>query len=165
MIKNYLQYTPRLAPGAWVAEQALAIGQVELGANCSIWYNATLRGDLAPIVIGENSNIQDNSVVHVDLDMPTIVGNNVVVGHGATLHACTVEDNCLIGMGAVILDQAVIGRGSIVAAGSVVSPRTVIPPHSQVMGVPGRVVKQLDDDAELDIIRRAAEYVRLKNEQ
>lgn len=131
--------------GAYLAEDVSVIGDVTVRENASIWYGAVLRGDVDAIVIGENTSIQDNSVVHCSAGNPTIIGKNCVVGHNAVLHSCTVEEGCLIGMGTVLLDNCHIGKGSVVAAGSVVSPGKVIPPNSMVMGVPGRVVRPLTE--------------------
>ena len=144
ILKTVQGKTPQLR-GAYLAEDVSVIGDVTVEENASIWYGAVLRGDVDKIVIGANTSIQDNSVVHCATGMPTIIGKNCVVGHNAILHSCTVEDGCLIGMGAVLLDGCHIGAGSIVAAGSVVSPRKVIPPNSMVMGVPGRVTRDLTD--------------------
>ena len=144
IIKQFQDKTPKLT-GAYLAEDVSVIGDVTVEENASIWYGAVLRGDVDRIFIGADTSVQDNSVVHCSTGMPTVIGKNCVVGHNAILHSCTVEDGCLIGMGAVLLDGCLIGRGSIVAAGAVVSPGKVIPPNSMVMGVPGRVTRQLTD--------------------
>lgn len=127
-----------LAPGSWV------IGKVRLEQGVSIWYNAVVRGDLEHITIGENTNIQDNCTVHIGTGKPTCIGSFVSVGHGSIIHACTVEDYCLIGMNAAIMDGAHVGEGCIIGAGAVVSPDSVIPPYSIVVGVPGKVIKSVD---------------------
>lgn len=142
LIKNYKDKSPVLK-NAYIAEDVSIIGDVVVEENASIWYGVVLRGDVDKITVGANTSIQDNSVVHCAHGKPTTVGKNCVVGHNAIIHSCTVEDGCLIGMGSVLLDDCVIGAGSIVAAGAVVSPGKVIPPNSMVMGVPGRVVRQL----------------------
>jgi carbonic anhydrase/acetyltransferase-like protein (isoleucine patch superfamily) len=121
------------------------MGDVTLGPGASVWYGAVLRGDLDRIVIGAASNLQDGTIVHVDEGRPTIVGARVGVGHRAIVHGCTVEDDCLIGMGSVLLNGVVVGTGSVVAAGAVVREGMVIPPGSLVMGVPARVVRPVDD--------------------
>lgn len=144
IIKSYEGKAP-VVDGGFVAEDVSLIGDVKIGKNASIWYGVVLRGDVDKIIIGENTSIQDNSVAHCATDIPTIIGDNCVVGHNAVIHSCTVEEGCLIGMGAVLLDGCHIGKGSIVAAGSVVSPGKVIPPNSMVMGVPGRVVRELTE--------------------
>ena len=135
---------PTIHPTAFVASTAAVMGQVTLGRDASVWYSAVLRGDMAPIVIGAQSNIQDGSVVHVDEGVPCHVGQRVGVGHRVILHGCTVEDDCLIAMGSVLLNGVVIGSGSVVAAGAVVPEGMRVPPKSLVMGVPGRIVRQVD---------------------
>lgn len=120
------------------------MGDVTLGQDASVWYQAVVRGDMAPIVIGAQSNIQDGSVVHVDEGVPCTVGQRVGVGHRVVLHGCTVGDDCLIGMGSVLLNRVIIGSGSVVAAGAVVPEGMQVPPRSLVMGVPGRIVRQVD---------------------
>jgi carbonic anhydrase/acetyltransferase-like protein (isoleucine patch superfamily) len=121
------------------------MGDVTVGADASIWYHAVVRGDMAPIVIGAQSNIQDGTVVHVDDDVPCTVGARVGVGHRVILHGCTVGDDCLIAMGSILLNRVTIGAGSVVAAGAVVPEGMQVPPRSLVMGVPGRIVRQVDD--------------------
>ena len=135
---------PTVHPTAWIAPTAAVMGNVTLGAESSVWYGAVLRGDMAPIVIGAQSNIQDGTIVHVDEGVPCTVGARVGVGHRVILHGCTVEDECLIGMGSVILNNVVVGKGSVVAAGAVIPEGVVIPPGSLVMGVPGRIVRPVD---------------------
>lgn len=138
-------HAPDLHETAWVARNAAVIGQVALLAKASVWYGATLRAEVEPIVIGEGSNIQDGVTVHVDPGFPATIGANVSVGHNAVLHGCTIEDDCLIGMGAVVLNGARIGRGSLVAAGAVVAQGVEIPERSLVAGVPGKVRRELGD--------------------
>lgn len=137
---------PKIDEKVYLAEGARVLGDVTLKEYSSVWHNAVLRGDVNKIVIGRYSNVQDGAVIHVADNYPTTLGDFVTVGHNATVHACTVEDHCLIGMGSVILDGSVIGRGSIVAAGAVVAPRTIIPPFSLVAGVPAKVIRQLPED-------------------
>jgi carbonic anhydrase/acetyltransferase-like protein (isoleucine patch superfamily) len=120
------------------------MGDVTIDADASVWYHAVIRGDMAPITIGAQSNIQDGTIVHVDHGMPCSVGRRVGVGHRAILHGCTVEDDCLIGMGSVLLNGVRIGTGSVVAAGAVIPEGVVVPPGSLVIGVPGRIVRQVD---------------------
>ena len=121
------------------------LGDVTLGAHASVWYGCVLRGDMAPIVVGERSNVQDGTIVHVDDDRPALIGARVGIGHRAVIHGCTIADDCLIGMGSVLLNGVVIGAGSVVAAGSVVPEGLEVPPGSLVMGVPGRVRRPVDD--------------------
>ena len=135
---------PFVDPTAWVAPGALLMGDVTLGRESSVWYTAVIRGDMAPIVIGERSNLQDGTIVHVDQGVPCSVGNRVGVGHRAILHGCTIEDDCLIGMGSILLNGAVVGRGSVVAAGAVIKEGFLVPPGSLVVGMPARVVRQVD---------------------
>jgi len=140
--------------GAWpirdeksfIADGAKVIGKVTMKEYSSIWYNSVIRGDVNCIEIGCYSNVQDNSVIHVADKYATIIGDFVTIGHNCVIHACTIEEHCLIGMGAVILNGAVIGKGSIVAAGAVVREREIIPPHSLVVGVPGKVIRSNSDE-------------------
>lgn len=137
---------PAVDEKTFVADGARVIGKVTLKEFASVWFNSVVRGDVNRIEIGRYSNIQDNSVVHVADDYPCIIGDFVTVGHNCVLHACTIEEHCLIGMGAVILNGAVIGKGSIVAAGAVVRERQIIPPHSLVVGLPAKVIKEVPDE-------------------
>lgn len=161
MIREYKGGKLHQGKEVFIAETANIIGDVTLGDNTSVWYNAVLRADLEPIKIGNNTSIQDNCTLHVVYNGPVIVGDNVTIGHNAIVHGATIEDNCMIGMGAIVLDHAVIGRGSIIGAGSVVSPGKIIPPHSQVLGIPGKVVKELPEDKEQWLIDWAKDYVDL----
>ncbi|HEU5303408.1 MAG TPA: gamma carbonic anhydrase family protein [Gemmatimonadales bacterium] len=131
-------------PTAFIAPTAAVMGDVTLGEDVSIWYGAVLRGDMAPIVIGAQSNIQDGTIVHVDEGMPCTVGRRVGVGHRVILHGCTIEDDCLIAMGSVLLNGVRIGSGSVVAAGAVIPEEMQVPAGSLVMGVPGRMVRPVD---------------------
>ena len=137
--------TPRVDPTAFIAPGAVVMGDVTLAPRSSVWYQAVLRGDMAPIVIGEATNLQDATIVHVDEGKPALIGARVGVGHRVILHACVVEDECLIGMGAVLLNDVLVGTGSVIAAGAVVPEGMRIPPGSLVMGVPARVVRHVDD--------------------
>jgi carbonic anhydrase/acetyltransferase-like protein (isoleucine patch superfamily) len=150
---------PNIHPSVFVAPTAAVMGEVTLGEDASVWYNAVLRGDMAPIVIGAQSNIQDGSVVHVDEGVPCTVGQRVGVGHRVILHGCTVGDDCLIGMGSVLLNGVTIGTGSVVAAGAVVPENMQVPPRSLVMGVPGRIVRQVDPGLADRIAATWAHYV------
>ncbi|MEO8814166.1 MAG: gamma carbonic anhydrase family protein [Mycobacterium sp.] len=155
--------TPRLHPDSWVAPNASIIGQVSLAAHASVWYSATLRAEMEPIEIGVDTNIQDGVTIHVDKEFPCRVGARVSVGHNAVLHGCTIEDDSLIGMGAIVLNGAVIGAGSLVAAGAVIPQGMVVPPRSLVSGVPGRVRRDLSE-AEINNNRHnAAAYRRLSD--
>ncbi|MDP2482291.1 MAG: gamma carbonic anhydrase family protein [Candidatus Palauibacterales bacterium] len=137
---------PSVHPTAWIAPGAVVRGDVTLGSDSSVWYQCVLRGDIAPIRIGAGTNIQDLSMVHVDVDRPCHVGDRVGIGHRAIIHACDIEDGCLIGMGAIVLSNAVIGAGSVIAAGAVVLEGMRVPPDSLVAGVPGRVIRSVDEE-------------------
>ncbi|HUJ75506.1 MAG TPA: gamma carbonic anhydrase family protein [bacterium] len=157
-------HTPAVDPSAYVAPGARLIGQVRLAARASVWFNAVLRGDLAPIAVGEGSNIQDNTTVHVEgveeradgVARGTVLGANVTVGHNCVIHGCIVEDDCLIGMGAVVMTGAVIGRGSIVGAGALVLEDTVVPPYSLLVGSPGSVKRTYPPAMVEQLNRKAA---------
>jgi carbonic anhydrase/acetyltransferase-like protein (isoleucine patch superfamily) len=133
-------------PTAFIAPGAVVLGDVSLGREASIWYNAVVRADLAAIRIGDGTNIQDLSTVHVDEGVPCIIGNRVGVGHRAILHGCTVDDDCLVGMGAIVLNRVHVGAESVVGAGAVLPEGMRVPPGSLVLGVPARVVRPVDDD-------------------
>lgn len=151
MIRTFRGKTPIVPASAYVDESAQVLGDVRLGERSSIWMNAVLRGDINSITIGDDSNVQDGSVLHVQGDIPLVIGARVTLGHTVTVHACTIQDRVLIGMGAVVLDRSVISEGSIVAAGAVVRMDTVVPPRTLVAGVPARVVRELTD-ADLELI-------------
>lgn len=150
---------PTIDSSAFVAEGAALVGDVTVGAQASVWFGAVMRGDTDHLELGERSNLQDNAVVHADPGSPAIIGAGVSIGHGAVVHGARVEDDCLIGMNATVLNRAVIGRESLVAAGAVVLEDTVIPPRSLVAGVPGKVRRELTDDEVAGIRRNAAGYV------
>jgi carbonic anhydrase/acetyltransferase-like protein (isoleucine patch superfamily) len=163
MIRSYKGISPTISESCYVDESAQVIGDVVLGENSSIWMNAVVRGDVNYIHIGANSNIQDCSVMHGMLNLwPVVVGDWVTVGHNVTLHGCVVEDRCLIGMGVIVLNGARIGAGSIIAAGTLIPEETVIPPGSLVMGVPGKVRKQLGEEEQQTILRYAKNYLGYK---
>ncbi len=162
IIDRYLELVPQLAEGVLLAPGASIVGDVRLGKDVSFWYGSVARGDIAPVIVGDRSNIQDGSVMHVADNTPCVVGADVVVGHRVMLHACRVEDACLIGMQATLLDDCVIGEGSIVGAGSLVTQRTVIPPHSLVLGAPAKVVRTLTSAMADEHRALAAKYMRIK---
>jgi carbonic anhydrase/acetyltransferase-like protein (isoleucine patch superfamily) len=151
---------PQLGAGSWVADSADVMGDVVLGENVGIWFNAVLRGDTERITIGKNSNIQDGSVLHTDMEMPLTVGENVTVGHQVMLHGCTIGDGSLIGIQAVILNQAKIGKCSIVGAGSVVTEGKEFPDYSLILGSPAKVVRQLDEETAKKLLKSAEHYVK-----
>ena len=145
----------------FVAGNATVIGDVTIGKQVGIWFGAVIRADKDRIVIGDRSNIQDNCVVHTSKDFPTIIGNDVSVGHGAILHGCTISNRVLVGMGAIVLNGANVGEGSLIGAGAVIKEGMEVPPGSVVVGVPGRIIKQTDDAQQQHILKNAAAYVEL----
>ncbi len=151
--------TPQLGADAWIAPNATVIGDVRLGANASVWWNATLRGDNDPIHIGDNTNIQDGSVLHTDEGVPMHIGANVTVGHLVMLHGCTIGDGCLVGIGSVILNRAVIGKNSIVGANTLIPEGKVFPERSLIVGSPGKVVRELSDEEVGKLQKSADHYV------
>ncbi len=171
IMMEYNGYSPKLAEGAWVAPGSTIIGDVEIGVDSSVWFGCVIRGDVHRIRIGARSNIQDLSMLHVTHytradksdGNPTIIGDDVTIGHRVMLHGCTIEDACLIGMSATILDGAVIGRESIVGAGSLVTMNKNFPPRSLIMGTPAKVVRELSDKEVEELYASAARYVRYKN--
>ncbi len=172
MIENYKEYKPTIGKNTWIANSADVIGDVEIGEDCSIWFGAVIRGDVHFIKIGDRVSVQDLSMIHVTHykkerkigdGTPTIVGNDVTIGHRVMLHGCIIEDACLIGMSATILDGAVIGKESIVGAGSLVTKNKKFPPRSLIMGSPAKVVRELTDDEVKELYASASRYVEFKN--
>ena len=160
-LEKHLNKTPVIDETAYVSKHAVLIGDVTIGKNASVWPGCVLRADINSIELGENSNLQDGTMVHLADDAGVKVGKNVTVGHGAILHACEIQDGCLIGMGAIVLDNAVVGKGSIVGAGALVTKGTVIPEGSLVLGSPAKVVKQLEKDKSEGLAYWAQKYVKL----
>ena len=157
MLRPYRGQMPRVHPTAFIDDSAQVIGDVEIGEDSSVWMCVVIRGDVNRIRIGRRSNVQDSTVVHVMKDThPTQIGDDVTIGHGAIVHGCTIEDRCLIGMGAILLNGVTVGSGSIVAAGSLLPEGTQVPPRSLVMGSPGKVRRTLSD-ADLDEIQMYAD--------
>jgi len=152
---------PTIHPTSFIASGAIVIGDVALGEESSVWYTAVLRGDMAPIRIGARSNLQDGTIVHVDEGVPCTVGDRVGVGHRAIIHGCTIEDDCLIGMGSILLNRVHVGTGSVIAAGAVLPEGMEIPPRSLVMGVPGKIVRSVDADLAERIRETWTHYVEL----
>ena len=138
---------PQIHQTAFIAPGAHVIGDVILKKNSSIWYTSVLRGDINQIIIGENTNIQDGSIIHLENDRPCIIGNNVTVGHRAVVHGCTIEDSVLIGMGAIILNGVTIKSGSIIGAGAVVTENTTVPENTLMVGIPAKPIKKLENNA------------------
>ena len=149
----------------FIAQGAVVTGDVTMGNNVSVWYNAVIRGDMAPIEIGDDTNIQECSVLHVSENMPLVLGKGVTVGHGAILHSCTVGDNTLIGMGAIVLDGAKIGKDCLIAAGALVTGGTEIPDGSLVLGSPGKMRRALTEEEILSNRKNAEEYVHLMEKE
>jgi carbonic anhydrase/acetyltransferase-like protein (isoleucine patch superfamily) len=154
-----------MSDSVYIAPGAQIVGDVRLGKDASVWYNAVVRADSRTIFIGEGSNIQDNATLHVELDHDIIIGRGVTVGHNAIVHGCTVGDNAVIGMGAIVMTGAVIGKNSIIGAGAVVTEGTVIPDNSLVVGIPGKVVRTVTDDQIESNRDNAQHYVKLAREQ
>ena len=161
MIINFENYQPKIADDVFLASGCKIIGNVKIQKKSSIWFNAVIRGDVARIKIGENTNIQENSSLHVDPSLPLNIKNNITVGHGAILHSCLIESNCLIGMGARILNKAKIGKNSIIGAGTVITENKEIPPNSLVLGVPGKIIREISKDEKKKISDSAREYYEL----
>lgn len=160
MILDYRGIAPQIAADAFVAPTATIIGDVEIGAECGVWFGVILRGDVNRIRIGARTNLQDGTIVHVTRALhPTIVGSNVTIGHGVKLHGCVIGDGSLVGIGTIVLDGVQIGEGSLVAAGSLVAPGTVIPPRSLVLGNPAKIKRPLRDEEVAGFAELAARYV------
>lgn len=164
LVCKYLHVSPEISPSAYVAPGACLMGAVTLGDEASVWYQSVLRADIERIVIGPGSNIQDGSVIHLASDRGTTVGSYVTVGHKALLHACHVDDEVLVGMGAIVMDGAEIGARSIVAAGALVPKGMVVPPGSLVMGTPARVVRSLPLEEQKSIRSWAEKYIKVAQE-
>ncbi len=172
MLIEFQNNIPKVGKEVLICDGAKIIGEVELGDNVSIWYNCVLRGDVNYIKIGNNTNVQDLSMIHVwhrdsnkkDSGHPTIIGDNVTIGHSCIIHACNIENNCLIGMGSIIMDGAKIGKDSIVGAGSVVTKGKVFPPRSLILGNPAKLVRELRDEEVEEIKQSALRYVEFKNQ-
>ena len=158
---TYLSQVPSIDPSAFVARSAVLCGAVSIGPRASVWPMCVLRGDINSIAVGEGSNIQDGTIVHLADDFGVQIGRHVTVGHAAMIHACTIEDECLIGMRATILDGAVIGRRSIVGAGALVTKGMIVPPGSLVLGMPAKVVKTLGEQEQEGIRSWAEKYVKV----
>lgn len=171
MIRTLENKTPIIDKTCFVAPDVEVIGEVTLGENANVWYGCVLRGDINKIIIGKNTNLQECTVVHVDRKQgdskygETIVGDNVTIGHRALIHGCKIEDNCLIGMGAIVLSGAKIGEGSIIGAGALIKENDVIPSRSLVVGLPGKVRGKVSDERYQAIIKSAEHYVELAEKQ
>lgn len=175
MLHKFKHYEPKIGKNTWIASSADVVGDVSIGEDCSIWFGTVIRGDVHYIQIGDRVSVQDLSMVHVTHHKgedrhkkgdgtPTIIGNDVTIGHRVMLHGCVIEDACLIGMSATILDGAVIGKESIVGAGSLVTKNKTFPPRSLIMGSPAKVIRELTDDEVKELYASATRYVAFKNE-
>jgi len=156
IIKTVRGFTPKFGDKCFFADNSVIVGDVVMGSNCTVWFNAVVRGDVNSIIIGDNTNIQDGAVIHCTYQKSkTIIGNNVSIAHNAVVHGCTVEDNVLIGMGAIIMDDAVIGSGSVIAAGAIILPKTQVEPGSVYAGVPAKRMKATGSEM-IEVIQRTA---------
>ena len=165
MILPYLDKTPQIHPTVYVSDNVTVIGDVEIGEDSSVWFGSVVRGDVNYIRIGAKTNIQDHTIIHVNSGThPTILDDEITVGHRVTLHGCYVESGCLVGIASTVLDGARIGRNSLVAAGSLVTPNTQIPPRSLVMGSPARVKRELTNEELAGMVQNWQHYVELKND-
>ena len=158
-LDRHLRKCPTLGRDVYIAKTAVVLGDVTLGDESSVWYGAVLRGDINRIEVGRGSNIQDNAVLHLSDDHPCILGNHVTVGHSANVHACTIGDRCLIGMGATILDGTVIGEECLIGANALVTPGSRIPPGSMVLGSPAKIVRALTREERAGLKHWADKYV------
>lgn len=159
LVKKVRGFEPRFGSNCFLAETAVVIGDVTMGDHCTVWFNAVVRGDVNSITIGHDTNIQDGAVIHCTYEKAeTVIGSNVSIAHNAVVHGCTVEDNVLIGMGAIVMDKAVIGTDSVIAAGAVILPGTRVEPGSIYAGVPAKKVKEIGDEMREVIVRTARNY-------
>jgi gamma-carbonic anhydrase len=162
MIRSFKNTRPKIHETAFIAENAVIIGEVEIGENASVWYNCVIRGDVNFIKIGARTNVQDGTIIHVSRnDFPTVLEDEVTVGHSVTLHGCHIERGSLIGIGAIVLDGARVGANSLIAAGSLVTPNTVIPPNSFVLGSPARVKREMSPEEIVGVRKFWQNYVTL----
>jgi gamma-carbonic anhydrase len=159
IIKKVRGHSPVFGKNCFLADNAVVVGEVTMGDNCTVWFNAVVRGDVHSISIGNNTNIQDGAVIHCTYQKAkTVIGDNVSIAHNAIVHGCTLEDNVLIGMGAIVMDDAHIGSNSVIAAGAVVLPGTIVESGSVYAGVPAKKVKEISDDMKQVIERTAKNY-------
>ena len=159
IIKSVRGFTPKFGSNCFFADNAVVVGEVTMGNNCTVWFNAVVRGDVHSITIGDNTNIQDGAIIHCTYQKAkTIIGSNVSIAHNAIVHGCTVEDNVLIGMGAIIMDDAVIGTNSVIAAGAIILPKTHVEPGSMYAGNPAKRMKDISDEMKEVIQRTARNY-------
>ncbi|MCP4461011.1 MAG: gamma carbonic anhydrase family protein [Cytophagales bacterium] len=161
IIKRVNEKSPVLGTGCWLADTAVVVGEVEMGKNCTVWFGTVLRGDVHFIKVGDNTNIQDNATIHCTYKKaPTTIGSNVSIGHNAVVHGCTLEDNVLVGMGAIVMDHALVKQGAIIAAGAVVLENTVVEENCIYAGVPAKKVKEMNGE-NIEMMKRiASNYVK-----
>jgi len=159
LIKTVRGYEPQIDDSCFIADNATIVGEVSLGVNCTVWFNAVIRGDVHSITIGDNTNVQDGAIIHCTYQKAkTVIGRNVSIAHGAIIHGCTIEDNVLIGMGAIIMDDAIIKKGSVVAAGAIILSGTIVEENSIYAGIPAIKVKNTSDKMHEVISRTAKNY-------
>ena len=159
LIKSVRGFTPKFGSNCFLADNATVVGEVQMGDNCTVWFNAVVRGDVHSIIVGDNTNIQDGAVIHGTYEKAnTVIGSNVSIAHNAVVHGCRIEDNVLVGMGAIIMDGAVIGSNSVIAAGAVVLPGTLVDPGSMYAGTPAKRVKDISPEMMEVIARTARNY-------
>lgn len=159
IIKTIRGFAPKFGENCFLADNAVVVGEVVMGANCTVWFNAVVRGDVHSITIGDNTNIQDGAIIHCTYQKAkTVIGSNVSVAHNAIIHGCTIEDNVLIGMGAIVMDDAVIGSNSVIAAGAIVLPGTKVESGSIYAGIPAKRIKDIGDEMKAVIQRTAKNY-------
>ena len=161
MIRSLDGNKPSIGKDCFIDEMSKISGQVEIQNRVSVWPFVSIRGDMNKIIIGENTNIQDNTTVHVDTNSPTIIGKNITIGHNAVIHGCEIGDNTLIGMGAILLNDVKVGKGCLIGAGALLTPGTKVPDDSLVLGAPAKVIKQLKEKDKEAIIKNSKEYMRL----
>lgn len=159
LIKSVRGYTPSFGNNCFLAENATVVGEVQMGENCTVWFNAVVRGDVNSIIVGDNTNIQDGAIIHGTYQKAnTVIGSNVSIAHNSVVHGCRVEDNVLIGMGSIIMDGAVIGSHAVIAAGAIVLPGTIVEPNSIYAGIPARRIKEISAEMKEVIQRTARNY-------
>ena len=165
MIIKYKDKIPVISKTCFIANSTNIIGDVKIESETNIWFGTTIRADMHYIRIGKRTNIQDNSIIHVTTDIaPTIIGNGITIGHGAIIHGCTIKDNCLIGMGSIIMDEVVINEGSMIAAGALIPPRTIVPKNTLMVGSPAKPIRKLRTIEKNEIFERAQHYIDLAND-
>jgi len=159
MNEDVLKLVPKLHSSCYISKNVVLLGQIEIASGSSVWFGSVLRGDVAGIFIGKNTNLQDSVLVHTNYNLPVKIGNGVTIGHGSILHGCQIADNCLIGMGAIVLDGAKIGKNCIIGAGAIVTEYTNIPANSVVVGIPAKIIKKTSQANKKRILLNEKEYV------